>query len=225
MSFEAALGWQSSCVALGLGTAVFAFVTALSLPVIREEQPAGRTRFSGGLLGPRRFITQRGDLLTLSAASSIFGALQLVLSAFLVIYLVTVVGHDLVSAGALLGLSQVSGVLGRILWGYVADRVGSSRKLLGLVGVGMTLACVATGLISYTGPSWLAIPVVILFGATASGWNGGFLAEVMREVKPAEVGFATSGSLMFTYFGVMIGPPLPRNSVAPHWPHLAVCAG
>src|SRR3954465_8462763 len=72
----------------------------------------------------------------------------------------------------------------------------------------MTLACVATGLISYTGPSWLAIPVVILFGATASSWNGVFLAEVMREVKPAEVGFATSGSLMFTYFGVRVGPPL-----------------
>src|SRR3954469_550349 len=87
------LGWQSSCVALGLGTAVFAFVMALSLPIIHKEQPAGRTRFSGGLLGPLRFITQRRDLLTLSAASTIFGALQLVLSAFLVIYLVTVVGH------------------------------------------------------------------------------------------------------------------------------------
>src|SRR3954471_4180340 len=168
----------------------------------------GRCPFNGGLLGPLRFITQRPNLLTLSAASTIFGALQLVLSALLVIYLVTVVVHDLVSAGALLVLIQVAVVLGRILWGYVADRVGYPRKLLGLVGVGMTLACVATGLISYTGPSWLAIPVVILFGATASGWNGVFLAEVMREVKPAEVGFATSGSLMFTYFGVMVGPPL-----------------
>src|SRR3954470_19026874 len=202
------MGWQSSCVVLGLTTAAFGLVTALVLPAIRNEQAGRRARFSGGLLGPLRFITQRGDLLTLSAASTIFGGLQLVLSSFLVIYLVTVVGHDLVSAGALLGASQLSGVLGRILWGYVADRVGSPRKLLGLVGVGMALACLATGLLSYTGPSWLAIPVVILFGATASGWNGVFLAEVMREVKPAEVGFATSGSLMFTYFGVMVGPPL-----------------
>src|SRR4051812_27444037 len=72
----------------------------------------------------------------------------------------------------------------------------------------MALACLATGLLSYTGPSWLAVPVVSLFGATASGWNGVFLAEVMREVRPAEVGFATSGSLMFTYFGIVIGPPL-----------------
>jgi len=202
------LGWQNSCVVLGLGTAVFALVTALSVPIIRTERPAGRTRFSGGLLGPLRFITERQDLLRLSAASTIFGALQLVLSAFLVIYLVTVVGHDLVSAGALLAVSQISGVLGRIWWGYVADRIRSPRKLLGLVGAGMALACFAIGLLAYTGPSWLAIPVVILFGATASGWNGVFLAEVMREVRPAEVGFATSGSLMFTYFGVMIGPPL-----------------
>ncbi len=202
------LGWQSSCVVLGLGTAAFALVIAFSVPIIRTERPAGRTRFSGGLLGPLRFITERRDLLRLSVASTIFGALQLILSAFLVIYLFTVVGHDLVSAGALLAVSQISAVLGRIWWGYVADRIRSPRKLLGLVGVGMALSCFATGLLASTGPSWLAIPVVILFGATASGWNGVFLAEVMREVRPAEVGFATSGSLMFTYFGVMIGPPL-----------------
>ena len=73
---------------------------------------------------------------------------------------------------------------------------------------GWGLACLATGLLARTGPGLLAIPVAVLFGATASGWNGVFLAEVMREVKPAEVGFATSGSLMFTYLGVVIGPPL-----------------
>jgi len=46
------LGWQSSCVVLGLGTAAFALLAAVSLPLIRNEQPAGRTRFSGGPLGP-----------------------------------------------------------------------------------------------------------------------------------------------------------------------------
>src|SRR5215204_6381858 len=73
------LGWQSSCVVLGLGTAAFALVAALSLPLIRNEQSTGRMRFSGGPLGPVRFITQRRDLLTLSAASTLFGALQLIL--------------------------------------------------------------------------------------------------------------------------------------------------
>src|SRR3954469_1015548 len=174
------LGWQNSCVVLGLGTATFALLTAVSLPLIRNEQPTGRTRFSGGPLGPVRFITQRRDLLTLSVASTLFGALQLILSSFLVIYLVTVVGHDLVSAGALLGLSQVSGVLGRILSGHAADRVSSPRKLLGLIGAGMALACCAAGTLAYTVPCVMAVAVVILLGATASGWSGVFLAEVMR---------------------------------------------
>jgi MFS family permease len=202
------LGWQSSCGALGLCATVVSLVTALSLPIIRREQPVGRTGFSGGLLGPVRFIIQRQVLLTLSAASTIFGALQLILSSFLVIYLVTVVGHDLMSAGTLLGVSQISGVLGRVWWGYVADRITSPRRLLGLIGVGMALACVAAASLDYTGPGWFALPVTVLFGATASGWNGVLLAEVMREVKPAEVGFAISGTLMFTYSGVIIGPPL-----------------
>ena len=131
-------------LSLGLGTAAFALVTALVC--LSSARTARRgTRVSGGPLGPVRFITQRRDLLTLSAASTLFGALQLILSSFLVIYLVTAVGHDLVSAGALLGLSQVSGVLGRILWGYAADRMSSPRKLLGLIGVGMALACSLQG--------------------------------------------------------------------------------
>jgi hypothetical protein len=50
--------------------------------------------------------------------------------------------------------------------------------------------------------------VVILLGATASGWNGVFLAEIIRDVRPAEVGLATSGSMMFAYTGTVLGPSL-----------------
>jgi len=35
-----------------------------------------------------------------------------------------------------------------------------------------------------------------------------FLAEIVRDVRPAEVGLATSGSLMFTYLGIVLGPSL-----------------
>jgi hypothetical protein len=50
--------------------------------------------------------------------------------------------------------------------------------------------------------------VVILLRATASGWNGVFLAEIIRDVRPTEVGLAISGSLMFTYLGIVFGPSL-----------------
>jgi MFS family permease len=47
-----------------------------------------------------------------------------------------------------------------------------------------------------------------LLGATASGWNGVFLAEIIHDVRPAEVGLATSGSMMFAYMGTVLGPSL-----------------
>ena len=40
-----------------------------------------------------------------------------------------------------------------------------------------------------------------------------FLAEVMRQVEAAAAGLVTSGSLLFTYAGVAIGPP-PFSAVA-----------
>ena len=52
------------------------------------------------------------------------------------------------------------------------------------------------------------IGVLVVYGATAIGWNGVFLATVARLVPPQQAATATSGSLFFTYFGVVVGPPL-----------------
>jgi predicted MFS family arabinose efflux permease len=134
--------------------------------------------------------------------------MQLVLSSFLVVYLTSVTDTDLVLAGGLLSASQLAGVAGRLGWGYVADRVRSPRGVLVAIAV---LMAVATALMSLFSPAWpivcLAV-VVIVVGGTASGWNGVYLAEIMSEVKPAETGLATAGSLMFTYLGIIFGPIL-----------------
>src|ERR1043166_10088524 len=70
---------------------------------------------------------------------------------------------------------------------------------------------IAAGLMSLFTAAWplaAIAAVVILLGATASGWNGVFLAEIIRDVKPAEVGLATAGSMMFAYSGTVLGPSL-----------------
>jgi sugar phosphate permease len=41
----------------------------------------------------------------------------------------------------------------------------------------------------------------------AIGWNGVFLAEVARVVKPELAGMATGGTLFFTFLGILIGLP------------------
>jgi len=113
-----------------------------------------------------------------------------------------------VLAGALLSASQLAGVAGRLGWGFIADRVASSRVLL--LGIALLMA-VAAGLMSQFTSAWplgAIAAVVVLLGATASGWNGVFLAEIIRDVRPAEVSLATAGSMMFAYMGTVLGPSL-----------------
>ena len=47
-----------------------------------------------------------------------------------------------------------------------------------------------------------------LFGATAVGWNGVYLAEVARIAPQGQVSQATGGCLFFTFLGVVVTPLL-----------------
>ncbi|HEY6802474.1 MAG TPA: MFS transporter [Pyrinomonadaceae bacterium] len=202
------LGWNAACVAIGAVTAAVGAVTWLALPLVRNElpdQPHGNSR---SLLEPVRFIFRSPGLASLATSSIVYAAMQLVLSSFLVVYLTKVVKLDLVLAGALLSTSQLAGVAGRLGWGFIADRVSSPRLLL--LGIALLMA-IAAGLMSLFTVAWpvgAIAAVVILLGATASGWNGVFLAEIIRDVRPAEVGLATAGSMIFAYSGTVFGPSL-----------------
>ncbi|MDQ0449662.1 MFS transporter [Methylobacterium aerolatum] len=201
-------GWSEACLVLALGSILVAGAFSTASPLVRRERVAGRGLYRRRLLDPLSLILRNPRLLRLAGMSSVFGAMQLVLSTFLVVYLVSAVGHDLVTAGLCLSASQVAGILGRPLWGHVADRTGAPRWVLVVLGLGMALSCLLAAGLFEVGPTWLSLPVAILFGASATGWNGVFLAEIMREVDQAEVGAATAGGLLFTYAGIVVGPPL-----------------
>ena len=48
--------------------------------------------------------------------------------------------------------------------------------------------------------------VLCLFGISAIGWNGVFLAEIARLAPEGRVSNATVGAMVPTYTGVVIGP-------------------
>jgi predicted MFS family arabinose efflux permease len=201
-------GWNAACVAIGAVTAALGAAFWIALSIVRNEPPDKPHGHSASLFEPVRFIFRRPGLTSLATSSVVYAAMQLVLSSFLVVYLTSAAGLDLVLAGILLSASQLAGVAGRLGWGFVADRVASPRLLL--LGIALLMA-IAAGLMSLFTAAWpvaAIAAVVILLGATASGWNGVFLAEIIRDVRPAEVGLATSGSLMFTYLGIVLGPSL-----------------
>jgi predicted MFS family arabinose efflux permease len=160
------------------------------------------------MLAPVLFVATHPVLRSVAMVSFVFSMVQVSLTSYMVSLLTGDLRWTLAAAGAALAASQVSGVVGRIAWGFVADRwLGPRRMLLGLA-LGMAACAMLTPLLDASSPVPAVFALLVVFGATAVGWNGVYLATVARLVPQAQAGMATAGTLFFTFFGVVIGPPL-----------------
>lgn len=193
---------------IGAVVTLAALFAGFGLKIVRSEVPLSKPLGRVGFFAPLRHMLQDGDLLKLSFGSMIYGALQLTISSLLVVFLMSTLGHDLIAAGLFLGVSQTGAVIGRIGWGFLADRLSALRAVLAGVGVGMSVTCVLAGMLWPSAPDWYLGVVVFALGATTSGWNGVFLTCLIKAVPIEKAGFAASGSLLFSYFGIVLGPPL-----------------
>jgi nitrate/nitrite transporter NarK len=99
-------------------------------------------------------------------------------------------------------------VAARIAWGAFADRFATRRVTLGMLGVGMGITAMSALAAGPHWPLWLLFAFAMVFGATAVGWNGVFLAEIARLAPRDRIGDATGGSAFFTFLGVVVTPPL-----------------
>lgn len=142
----------------------------------------------------------------LALSSFFFAALQLCLGTYLVAYLTAQQGYDLVQAGLTLAVTQGAGIAGRLLSGALADRSGRPRVVMGAMGCTMG-ACAITSAFAGHWPTPLLLLLYAVFGASAIGWNGVYLAEVARRAPVGAVSAATAAALFVTFAGVLAGPP------------------
>jgi MFS family permease len=78
--------------------------------------------------------------------------------------------------------------------------------LLAVVGMMMAACALAIGQIAPSWPFAAVIALCALFGATAVGWNGVYIAEIARVAPEGRVAAATGASLAVTYLGAVVGP-------------------
>jgi MFS family permease len=210
--------WRAGVLAM----AATAFAAAALLEPIRAPLDAGRdpraggagllalAREAGGSLGLLR--TDRA-LVHLTVMACGYGVAQFCFLTFFVAFQVAVLGMSLTEAGLWLALGQAGGVLGRVGWALVADRLGA-RWVLVACGV---LAAVAGLVLAMAQPGWPGMAVLlagILMGATAVGWNGVMLAEAARIAPPGQVGGATA-ALSFAFgLTMLVAPPAFSGLVA-----------
>lgn len=206
-------GWRPAFVIIGL------LCMTLSLPLLLAPRHYNTTR----PLRPFRLIAifdplnLRRPFLALKLAPGLirlalvcvgFAIGQGAFFSFYVIYFNSGLGYDLALSGAMFAVFQGTGVLGRIVFGFVADRIGSPRPVLMALAAGsaassLLLAALGPG----HGPLFL-FAVSVFTGTTVATWNGLYLAEAAALAPPDAVSEVTAGTTFFVFLTYTITPPV-----------------
>ena len=189
--------------------AFLALSTVLLIQPLRAKLDGDRdptTKFRSAVFKDVSLVLRIRELRLLALAALTFSGVQLALMTFAVTMLVEDVKFDLVLAGVGLAVIQIAGVAGRLGWGVIADRNGDGRKTLLFAQSLSVVAAVATAFLSDSMPLVAVFGILFLFGMSAVGWNGVFMAEIGRLAPEGKIGSATGGVLVPTFIGVMMGP-------------------
>ncbi len=202
-----ALGWRGALLAQV--PVVLLLLAVLQAP--RRVWDAGRNprhRLLGAsLIQSLQLWRENAAIRRLSIASFTYTGVQLAFIAFMTVHLTQDAKFDLVHAGWTLAAYQVAGGISRPVLGWVADRLISPWRLLGLLGVLMFVAAVATGRFAAGWPAWAVVAVCLLAGASASGFTGLAYAEYARlgGLRGTE---ATGLGSAVMFAGVLVVPPV-----------------
>jgi MFS family permease len=169
-----------------------------------DRDPA--TRLQDGGLNGLQMIFAEPVLRSLAITGLCFAGFQVCLMAFAVTLLVTELGWSLISAGMVVTAMQTAGVLGRLGWSMLADRIGHGLVILAGIGALIVSCGLATSTMTATWPGAATIAVLVAFGGCLIGWNGLYMGEAARVSGPAKVGIATGGIMIFNFTGVILAP-------------------
>jgi predicted MFS family arabinose efflux permease len=201
------IGWQAAFALV----AVSGILIALGAQTARATLDAGRAPAHvpslARIAAPLRHVWRTPALLELGTVAFIYAGLQACLMSFLVVYLTESLAFSLVAAGFALTVANLGGIVGRILWGAIADFRLPPRALLGLLGIAAGTGAWATVTFTAGWPIVAILAVCACFGVTAIGWNGVQLAEVARHAPAGQVGAITGAASFITFGGVVVAPP------------------
>jgi len=171
-----------------------------------DSDRGGAGRGEQAAFGGVPLVWRQEGLRWISLVAMIFSGIQRCVLSFTVIFLVAEGSMGLVEAGVMLSVVQVGGSVSRICWGWLADRLGSSLRVLMIICV-ITIA--STLALVFFDPGWNKLLIYLLFfviGVTAVGWNGVFHAEAARLSPPGMSSVVAAGTTFFVFAGVLIGP-------------------
>ncbi|WP_315783716.1 MULTISPECIES: MFS transporter [unclassified Bradyrhizobium] len=161
-----------------------------------------------GLRQRLQLVSSDRRMAALAVASIPFSGMQVILNTCYISFGTSELALSHVEAGWLLASAQGAGLIGRLGWGAVATRLRSARAVLVMAGAGMAVCALLLGLWGPLLSGSILVLLTFVFGLTASGWNGVFIAEIANLAKPGRVAEATGAVLTTSFLGLVAAPLL-----------------
>ena len=206
---QLAFGWVWALISASIGCVATALIAQLVRPGLDAgREPYVKRSLLASMLEPVQLVTSHRHLRVLAACSFVFAGVQLSLTTYLCSYLNLSLGWSLLAAGVALSIMQAAGMVGRIIWGVIADAGFGAHRTLVLLNALMIVSCLCTAMFASDMPSYWIFTVLTVFGASAVGWNGVFLGHIARLAPEGKASLVTGGALAFTFFGTVFWAPL-----------------
>lgn len=205
-----AAGWRAAALAAAAACAL----VAILLQTVRarfdrpDQSRENRAVGRASLLESLRTVLAHRGLRRLSLTAFLYGGVQLTSASFLVVFLVEQASMSVVRAGAVLSAAMLAGMVGRLAWGALADALGDARKVLVALGVGTAASAALFTQVTAQWPYAGVMLLAVVLGACSLGWNGVYVAELVRTAPAGQVAQATGASLTFAYSGAVVIPPV-----------------
>jgi MFS family permease len=204
-------GWRMTLVAAA-GASIAA--VALTIPFRSRIDPPREDRLGGRLISfrlsdivlPLRSLSRAPTLWRISWVGCLLAIAQACWVTFAVTYLVVAHGLSLGIAGLVFAVMQATSVLGRIVFGWVADHTMSSTTTLAVASVGSAATTILFAFVSSDWPVWGLVLLAAAAGFMVSGWNGVQIAEVARRSPPEVIAETAAGAVILVFMSNMLAP-------------------
>jgi len=199
--------WRFSFILAGILVILGGFLSYILYHQDREKSFSFNSNPEETSKSDWRKIFKNKDIIFLSVASAFCSMVQIALVTYLILYLRDVKKFDLILASSFLALVNIGGILGRIFWGAVSDRLfkGSRKIVLKLLVSLIFLISLILGL-NIDLPLVILFFVIFIFGLSAIGWNGVYHAFIVELSGKELAGKAIGISLAIVFIGNLSGP-------------------
>jgi MFS transporter, ACS family, hexuronate transporter len=202
------VGWRGSFAGLGIINLIF----GLAFWFLWREPAAGASysRPANFSTPTEAAVLKVSSLLCLSFGTALLLIGQMALITYVPLYLKETRDFSAYWASQALALTQAGGMIGRVGWGVVSDRLfHGARKIvllcIGVFSVGLTFAL---GALPGTTSLWIILSLIFLAGVCMVGYQGVSYALIAEIAGGARTGAALGVVITFNSIGTIFGTPL-----------------